>query len=160
MLPPWPQLGVNSAIFSHTQRSDFCLDSILFFDLSLSLAIYVYIYIWNNLYNLMSPSYPHYVPNAIKSPWFNLLISIHASMILESLEGQQLRPAKPKTLAILLVSQHFTPSTSVDIHQMRRRFWGFSSLQTVLDAWKPPVFFSQKGPFSCRSHLREIQNTV
>ena len=73
-------------------------------------------------------------------------------MILESLEGQQLRPAKPKTLAILLVSQHFTPG--VDIHQMRRRFWGFSSLHTVLDAWKPPFFF-QKGPFSCRSHLFE-----
>ena len=97
----------------------------IFPPLSLSQYIYiytiVYIYIFmNKLYNIMSPSYPHYVPNAIKSPWFNLPISIHASMILESLEGQQLRPAKPKTLAILLVSQHFTPG--VDIHQMRRRF--------------------------------------
>ena len=38
--------GGQFPIFSHTQRSDFCLHSILFFHLSLSLSLVTYVYIY------------------------------------------------------------------------------------------------------------------
>ena len=69
MLPPWPQLGVNSP-FSVTPKDQIVAYIPSYFSTSLSLSLYIYI-LWNNLYNIMSPSYHHYVPNAIKSPWFN-----------------------------------------------------------------------------------------